>query len=305
MKFSWHMASNAAPAVALSALMVAGCGTTAPVAKPIVPAGAGSGEPAAVMQPNVPRTGGLKAATEWLRGHATFDPISVPGGDLLFPSGGGLQGPLYVNRKTGQWVQLPLGVSASDFERATAGGGLLFTSGGGHGEDGGVIPFPFQWLLTPRSNGTFAAQNGPLYFPLDASTSVSFGAKPNAVLTSDSTVPNGVQITFGPEPGQSGAFFAGVTSVPPTQVTYNSSRRELILHFSQVRLGRTGRRRATTNADVSRITATETPSGVDVVVSLTKAARFFTGKIVVDPTTQIPQLQIRFTTETPSQPWGP
>lgn len=265
------------------------------------------------VNPSVPQSGGLSAATKWLRDNAQYQPMPIPGGDLLFSSQG-LPTAIYVNSKTGKWVMLP-GFTASSFERETKNGGLLFLVQGPGGESS-LIPFPFQWLLTPRTDGTFAARLGPMYFPV--ATGVNFGSKPNAMLNSIAVIKSGIEIGFGPEPGDPGAFFADYTSAPPTEVTYDGPSRTLIFDFSQTRLspitfahsglgvtGPVSSVGAVKSPYIERVSAVQTPSGVDVEIALTSRALYYSGKIVVAPKTQLPYLQILLANRLPAPPWGP
>lgn len=308
-------------ALVIVAILLAGCGQavqsvrkgSAPTSRrnhgqPVPPeapvqTAVDNGMPSFPVESGIFQIGGLSTATKWLEqhSHTVARIIPLPGGDVVLTQQPGWA--LYVNTADKLWVQLPLPLAALSFERRTAGGGLLFLVQGPM-DDGPDLPFPYQALCTPQGDRApaFVAQQGPMYYPVSAS--VRFGYKLNEVLTSVAAITDGVQLGFGPQPGDNGAFGAGSTSVPPTQITYEANQRTLVLEFSKAQIGRIGDIAAVHGKDVQSVRAAKTAGGVEVRLLLAPGVRYYTGAITRNQN-QFPFLQIDLAKEAPAAPWGP
>lgn len=258
-----------------------------------------NGMPSFPVVSGIYQIGGLRTATKWLEqhSHTAARIIQLPGGDVVLTQQPGWA--LYVNTVDKLWVQLPLPLGVLSFERRTKGGGLLFLVQGPM-DDGPDLPFPYQVLCTPGAAAAFVAQQGPMYYPVSAS--VRFGYKLNEVLTSVAAITDGIRLGFGPQPGDNGAFGAGSTSVPPTEVTYDASARELVLKFSKAQIGRIGGIAAVHGKDVQSVRTAEKAGGVEVRLLLAPGVRYYTGTITRNQN-QFPFLQIDLANEAPATPW--
>lgn len=247
------------------------------------------------------QSGGLSMATKWLEqhSHTAARIIPLPGGDVVLTRQPGWA--LYVNTVDQLWVQLPLPLGVLSFERRTKGGGLLFLVRGPM-DDGPDLPFPYQVLCTPGRAAAFVAQQGPMYYPVSAS--VRFGYKLNERLTSVVATTHGIRLGFGPQRGDNGAFGAGSTSVPPTDITYDASVRALVLKFSKAQIGRIGDITAVHGTEVKSVRTAETAGGVEVRLLLAPGVRYYTGTITRNQN-QFPFLQIDLAKLPPASPFGP
>ena len=252
--------------------------------------------------PQAPQDGGLNAAYRWLNqgGWDTpaVKPVKVPGGYLL--SGNVPWAQVYVNQASGKWVPLPPPMGSMTYERETANGGLMFLAEGAF--DSAYRPFPTQLWCLPQPDGTFVGRPGPMYFPL--SESATFGNIRREVLTSVYASAYGLKLSFGPEPGDNGAFFAGFMNVPLTKTTYDAPSNTLVLDLADTELGQINDLNAVRNQYVSSVRVIPTASGIEVRISLDGGAHYFNGRNDVDPKTQYPYLDLYFFKTAPV-PWAP
>lgn len=253
-----------------------------------------------------PQNGGVSAALKWVeqrsRGWNTgpIRPIAVPDGELLLGTLPWTD--IYVNTANGKWVSLPLPWGSISFERETSNGSLLFLVQGPL-DDGNYMPFPFQVLCVPQPDGTFpagATQQIPKYYPV--STSASFGNDRKEVLTSVYATSDGLQLVFGPQPGDNGSFFADFANVPETQTSCDGANNELVFNFANTEIGQVNDLSTLQNEYVQSVSADQTATGTEVRVHLANGVGFYNGEITNDQTTQLPHLHIKLAKTAPEAP---
>lgn len=154
------------------------------------------------VNPSVPQSGGLRAATTWLRDNAQYQPVPIPWGDLLFSSQG-------LQRHLRKLEDREMGTAASrgcgnllrtrNCERRTA----VLLARTRWREQLDPIPVPVApdttagWhVRRARGSDVLSCRNG---------RHLRKQAERDAELNQ---MANGVEVGFGPESNDPGAFFA-------------------------------------------------------------------------------------------------
>lgn len=249
------------------------------------------------------QTGSVSDATAWIQQHgrSVAKIIAINNGAIILTEQPGWA--IYVDTTHDVWEPIPLPLANLTFERQTADGGLLFLVQGPIGDTANDTPFPYQVLCKPQGSADqFVTTQGPIYYPI--AQGVSFGGKPNEVLTFVGAIDGGLQFDFGPTNADDAAFYADFTTVPVTSVSYDSSQRALVLTFAKTHLGDI-KNLTGIHGEITSATFTQDATAVKAVLSLAPGASYYSGKTwTMQNQRQTPILDVS-AFSAPVSPWEP
>lgn len=171
---------------------------------------------------------------------------------------------------------------------------VLFATGADNIGPG--VSFPFYVVAKrPNAMSPFTTQRQTAYLPVRRS--VSLGNLQQEMLTKVVTSTDGVEMVFGPNPGEPAGNFSTDYGAPPTSISYSASQHDVVIRFknTNAQISPTALQ-SVHNAFVS-ISSLQT-QGPDTILTLHLAAqaKYYTGKVVH---TNPPSLTLTFAAQQP------
>lgn len=201
----------------------------------------------------------------------------------------------WYNLATGDMDILPVKPHYCKLEKIVHENHITFLADGtNHINHAKVFPFSIE-CRKDEDDEDFRAYYRDKYFKINEAT--EFGQKENEVISNVKVTLNGIEILFEPIKGKEGEFYAGNTTIPPTEISYNTEKHQLIVKFTNTRVSEDMMKLSTKNEDNYYLDSYQVRKENDssiVILNLKDAAKFYTADIERMTDEDLPYLRISF-----------
>lgn len=144
----------------------------------------------------------------------------------------------------------------------------------------------------------FRAYHRNKYFEINEVT--KFGDKENEVISDVKVTLNGIEILFEPMKGKESEFYAGDIKIPPTEISYNLEKHQLIVKFTSTIVSEDMKKLSTKNEDNYYLDSYQLSKENDssiVILNLKDTTKFYTADIECISDYGLPYLSISFSSK--------